>query len=147
MRIAGALLGLALATAGAAPASALSFGPPDCRAFDRGLRGAANAAVLEIVGVGETRRVGDDWITPVRAVVKQVVKGRDLRRDQTLAWDDRVSEQALELFGGGPPGYGEGIDRVAVVDAAGRVTLWAPVDFYRWNLRNCYRPARSSAAG
>jgi len=99
VRIPGALLVLAVLAGGAAPAEALSIGPPDCNAFDRALREGVHTAVVRIVRVGATRREGGVHVTRVRAVVEELVNGRGVRRDQTLDWEDRVSEESLDLFG------------------------------------------------
>ena len=130
----------------AAPAQALSIGPPDCHDFDRGLRAEANAAVLQIVWVGETREEHGHWITPLRAVVEEVANGRDLRRDQAIAWESRASVEVQEFWGQGRPVYLPGERRVATVDRDGDVDLWQPPGFYRSNLRTCYRRSLVSRA-
>lgn len=147
MRLAGALLALAVLAGHAAPAEALSYGPPDCQALDRAVRESANFALVRIDWTGETRRQGEAHITPVRVVVQEVVKGRDIRRDQTLAWDDRVDDAGLELFGMDAPFYGKGAEHLAVIGGDGMVQLWGPVSFYEHNLRVCYRRALISRAG
>ena len=84
----------------------------------------------------------------MRAVVEEVVKGRDIRRDQILAWEDRIEEASLEIWGGGPPYYQDDIPRLATVSADGQsVRSWMPLEFYRHNLRTCYRRSMVSPAG
>ena len=147
MRIAGPLIAAALLMASAAPVQALSIGPPDCHALDRAVRESPTFAVVRLEWAGETRREGAQHVTPLRVVVREVVKGRDIRRDQVLAWDDRVDEASLELFSMDRPHYQAGVEHLAVIDAAGRVDLWPPVGFYATNLRACYRRAMVSRAG
>ena len=139
MRFAGALLAIALLAGHGAPAEAMTMAAPRCHALDANIRSLPNPAVVRIVWLGEQRREADAYVTPIRVVVEEVVKGRDIRRDQILAWDDRVPANAIEVLESGPPTYVLGQDHLAAVTADRQVELWANVGFYAYNLRTCYR--------